>query len=279
MDRYTETSNHLSRNFSLDYSASFAAASRLYESSVREHIYHIFSWAWLGEEITSQSVKDKAEVLNKYRSETFEAIKTGFSTNPIIHSFAQTARQFDIKGNLIKPYFASLKMDIVPPKIYTKQNLDTYLHGASGVLWLMCLKVSTINNQAKYTELEKGTEALAKAFKKIDLLREISTNPELESRGYFAGISTGKLTEARKQKIINSIRHDFTHALPALDQLPKSSRTAITVMARYYYTLLEKLAVTPVETFAKRRIQLPEWRKAQIVASVTAQHSLKRARS
>lgn len=275
MEIYSLVSSEISRLITGRYSGSFAAASRLYDAAIRPHILNIHAWAELADEIVSSGTAKKAELL-AYKRDTYQAIRSGFSANPVIHSFAQTARAYRIGRPLIEPVFASKLLDISPPKRFTKSLFKSYLKGSAGALGLMCLRVAVGGDRSAYNELREGTEALVTAFAKVDHLRDFATDTTRLGRSYFAEVHGTKLTESAKQRIINDIRHDFTHALPALHEMPKNSHAAITVTARYYYLLLEKLAETPAAVINIRRIRLPDWRKAQIFAGVAANHTLKR---
>jgi phytoene/squalene synthetase len=277
VELYNFVSGELSRLLTMRYSTSFSSASRLYSAEIRPHIFHIYGWVRVADEVVDSYRGDDAkDVLASFEQETYQALRTGFSTNPIIQSFALTARQFDIGEPLIQPFLTSMRMDLSPPKAYTRALYRTYIHGSAEVVGLMCLKVFVSGDKATYEHLRPGAESLGAAFQKVNFLRDYAADTKTLGRSYFPEVKDGELTEAAKTKIVNDIRHDFTHALPAIHQLPVGARTAVTVAARYYHTLLEKLAETPAEDIARRRVRVPDWRKAQILASVKARHSLKR---
>lgn len=277
MELYNFVTQELSRLLTLRYSTSFGSASRLFDNEVRPHIYNIYGWVRIGDELVdSYRGDDTDEVLQDYKRETLRALRTGFSTNPAIHSFAITARKYGIGVKLIDPFIESMQMDINPPARYTRTLYKKYIHGSAEVVGLMCLKVFVGGDTASYEHLRPGAEALGAAFQKVNFLRDYAADTKTLGRSYFPEIKQEGLTEDIKLKIINDVRHDFTHALPALHQLPKNSRTAVTVAARYYHTLLEKLAVTPAGIIASRRVRVADWRKAQILATVKANHTLKR---
>jgi len=278
VELYSHVSAELSRILTMRYSTSFSSASRLYDAQIRPHIFNIYGWVRVGDEIVdTYRGKDAVLVLEEFKKETYRAIKTGFSTNPIVHSFAVTARAHNIDSKLIDPFIESMAMDLIPPNVYTKALYKKYIHGSAEVVGLMCLKVFVNGDTTVYEHLRPGAKALGSAFQKINFLRDFAADTKDLGRSYFPEVKDGKLDDISKDMIIKDIRHDFTHALPALNQLPKNSRTAVTVAARYYYALLEKLDNTSANTISTRRVRVPDWRKAQILASVRASQTLKRA--
>lgn len=277
MDFFNYVASGLSRSLTLQYSTSFGTATRLFEATIRPHVFHIYGWVRVADEIVdSYQGPDADAQLSQYKKDTLYALKTGFSPNPIIHSFAATVREYGIPRKLIDKFIDSMAMDLNPPAQYTKKQFDLYIEGSAKVVALMCLHVFVRGNKAEFEHLRSGAESLAAAFQKINFLRDFAYDTGVLGRNYFPHVKNNKLTEDAKVKIINDIRHDFTHSLPALVQLPKNARLAVTVAARYHYALLDKLSETPATVIAKERVRIPDWRKAQILASASAHHSLKR---
>jgi len=277
MDLYNRVAQELSRTVTLQYSTSFGSASRLYDADIRPHIFNIYAWVRMGDEIVdTYRGKDADQLLMDYKKETYRTLKNGFSTNPIIHSFCLTARAYGIDSALIDPFLESMALDLKPPKISTRSYYKKYIYGSAQVDGLMCLRVFTGNDTKVYNHLRPGAESLGAAFQKINFLRDFASDVKELGRSYFPEVKNKTLDETAKQKIITDIRHDFTHSLPALHQLPKNSRTAVAVAAQYYSELLDTLEHTPAHTISKERIRLSNWRKAQIIARVKTSYTLKR---
>lgn len=277
MELYDKVATEIARKLTLSHSNSFTLASRMYDPSIRAHIYNIHGWVRVGREITTiYRGHNAGDLLENFRKDTHQALGDDYSTNPIIHAFAFTANAFAIDTALIDSFLHSLSMDISPPKKYSKSLYDEYIRGSSEAVQLMNLKLITAHKEGLYEDLQSGIACLGAAFQKIDFLRNFAADRKRLGICYFPQVRNGTLTEEDKQRIIREIRHDLTHAIPALDQLPKTGRSAMMLTAKYYYELLKRLEATPAETIVETIIRVPEWRKAQIFASVKASGSLKR---
>ncbi len=277
MDTYTSVAAELSRLLTIRYSTSFGSASRLYDSSIRPHIFNIYGWVRVADEIVDTYKGDDArEVLDNFKKDTYRALETGFSTNPIIHSFVATAKQYKFGSELIDPFLSSMEMDITPPVKYTRALYDKYIYGSAQVVGLMCLRVFTDGNESTYAHLKPGAEALGAAFQKVNFLRDFAEDTRTLGRSYFPEVKNNILDDATKDKIVLDIKHDFSHSIPALHQLPKNSKTAVTVATRYYFALLIKLDETPASIISTSRVRITDLKKAQILASVRAKNSLNR---
>lgn len=277
MDTYNKVAFELAQTLALRYSTSFGSASKLYDPSIRHHIFNIYAWVRIADEIVdTYRGSDSSSLLETFRQDTYQAIVTGFSTNPIIHAFSYTVRAYDIEKELIDPFILSMAMDLKPPKAYSQKLYKTYIYGSAQVVGLMCLKVFCKDDVKLYDELKPGAESLGAAFQKVNFLRDFAADTKLLGRSYFPNIKNNSLTEANKHAIIKDIKHDFTHAIPAMAELPKNSRLAVRLASTYYFDLLKKLESTPASVINSERIRVPDWRKAQIFASVRARDTLTR---
>ncbi|MBK5250589.1 MAG: squalene/phytoene synthase family protein, partial [Actinomycetales bacterium] len=80
------------------YSTSFGWACRLLDEPVRTRVRTIYALVRLADEIVDSprgvtSPELGAERLDALEDETREAVRTGYSTNLVVHAFALTARE------------------------------------------------------------------------------------------------------------------------------------------------------------------------------------------
>lgn len=266
MDLYTKTSYELSRSITLRYSTSFSRSTKLFSESIQPYIFAIYGLVRIADEtVDTYTGKDRGEQLDLLRLDVYRAMKTGYSTNPIVHAFADTARRFSITKTLIEPFFESMRMDITPKK-YTPTLYATYIYGSAEVIGLMCLRVFVDGNDAHYKKREAGARALGAAYQKVNFLRDIASDYRDRQRIYFPDTTFSRLSEADKIAIVQDIRQDFAHAKPAVTKLPKNARKAVTLSFLYYSQLLDKLERTPVDVLKQKRVRLSGAKKLRIAA-------------
>ncbi len=265
MDLYTKTSYALSRQLTLRYSTSFSQSSTLFTSDIRPHIFAIYGLVRIADEVVdTYEGSDKATVLADLEKQVYESIKTGYSTNPILQAFSATARRFSIPTNLIKSFFASMRMDL-KKQTYTQAEYEKYIYGSAEVIGLMCLKVFTYKDPSQYDVLAPGAKALGSAYQKINFLRDIASDYEERGRVYFPSLTFEKFSPAEKKKIIKDIQKDFKTAKPALDSLPKNARKAVSLSYAYYSELLTRLDAATTDEIKTSRIRVPNLIKFQIL--------------
>ena len=266
MEQYSNVSYELSALLTKRYSTSFGTSVTLLEKPLRRHIAAIYGLVRVADEIVdSYRGKDKLSQLDALESEVFTAIKKGYSTNPIVHSFAVTAEAYTIDKTLITPFFASMRTDITA-KTFTQKEYNDYIHGSAEVIGLMCLKVFLEGDEKKYKKLTPGATALGSAYQKVNFLRDIKADHDELGRCYFPGVTFKSFSEADKRAIIVDIAKDLEFADKAIKQLPLSVRKAVRLSYRYYLELLEKLALTDASVLKENRLRVNNARKLWLYA-------------
>lgn len=275
MDIYDATSYKTSALLTNAYSTSFGSASRLFSKPLRPHIYAIYGFSRLGDEVVdTYTGPHAAHILDQYHQQTHEAIAQAYSTNPLLHAFQKTVNAYNIDPKLIDAFFTSMRMDLEPQETYTQEQYETYIYGSAEVIGLMCLYVFVDGDPQHYAKLAKGAAHLGAALQKINFLRDFAADTNDLKRSYFPGVDPKQFTEADKHAIIEDIRGDLAQALPALRALPKSSRAAVMVSYRYFEVLLHKLERTSAHGIMQRRIRVPDARKLWILCTTVVQEKL-----
>ena len=269
MELYTQTAFELSKHLTLRYSTSFGISSRLFQADIQPAIYAIYGLVRIADEIVdTYQQSDSAQRLDALEQETYRAITTHYSPNPIVHAFAMTCAEHQIEHELIEAFFTSMRMDLTP-RDYTEADYATYIYGSAEVIGLMCLTIFTKGDITQYQALTSGARALGAAYQKVNFLRDMAADHQERGRLYFPGVTFESFTEADKQAIIADIDADFATALPYLKQLPRSSKKATVLSYRYYSLLLKTLKNTPAATIQTRRVRVPAWRKLSLLMAVS----------
>jgi 15-cis-phytoene synthase len=270
MDLYDKVAYENSRHLTLRYSTSFGISSRFFTKAMQPHIYAIYALVRIADEIVdTYGGKNAPKLLDDLESQTYETLRTGYSTDLVVHAFAKTANQFGIDQVLIKPFFDSMRMDLTP-QTYRASNYQAYIHGSAEVVGLMCLRVFLSGDNKRFDELSKGASALGSAYQKVNFLRDLAADYKELGRLYFPDVTYDSFDEQAKQQIIADIKKDFGLALPALRQLPASSRKATLMSYVYYSELLKKLEQTPASTIKHTRIRVSSGRKLTLMLRTAA---------
>ncbi len=263
---FEKTSERCSKITTNIYSTSFSLGIKMLAKDYRWAIYGIYGFVRLADEIVDTfDRKDKAELLEKFRQDTFEAIEKGISLNPILHSFQKAVHQFNIGADLISPFFDSMRKDLEQTK-YDNMQYEEYIYGSAEVVGLMCLKVFCDGNETEYNRLKSAARALGAAFQKVNFLRDMKSDIEDRGRIYFPHLDLSNFDEDIKRAIIFDVKKDFHEAYMGIQQLPMSCRFGVYTAYIYYLKLMEKIERTHANKILNSRIRVGDTQKMALLA-------------
>jgi len=250
------------------YSTSFSIAISFLSKSIRKHIYAIYGLVRIADEIVDTMLDvDRFIWLKELQEQTYKALESKFSTNPILNAFQLTANRFSIGSELIEPFFNSMYIDLKKNK-HDEHSYKQYIYGSAEVIGLMCLKIFVNGDEKLYKELEEHARALGSAFQKVNFLRDIKNDFKILNRTYFPDVDLTNLTEDDKIKIINDIKADFKKAWIGIIKLPRRARIGVMVAYEYYLALLNKIKKSPVDQILKQRIRINNFYKIILLLKI-----------
>lgn len=256
------------------YSTSFSLGILGLKRELHDPIYAIYGFVRFADEIVD-TFHDypKDRLLQDFKRDTYRAIEDGISLNPILNSFQQVVRDYNIDLELIDTFLQSMEMDLDPNREYDQKMYDIYILGSAEVVGLMCLKVFVQGREEEYQRLKDSAMKLGSAFQKINFLRDLSADFHELGRTYFPGVDLGNFDEVTKMHIEEDIEKDFAAGFEGIKQLPKGSRFGVYIAYVYYYSLFGKIKRTSASVIFKERIRIPNRRKYRLFLSSYLRHS------
>lgn len=269
MHLFHNTSQHCSRITTEMYSTSFSSAIRLLHKDLRTPIYNIYGFVRFADEIVDTFHDyDKKQLLDEFKTETYNAIERGISLNPVLHSFQITVNEFRIDLELVQAFFKSMEWDLSKAN-YDNDGYAAYIYGSAEVVGLMCLYVFCAGNKQEYEKLKPAAQALGAAFQKVNFLRDIKADYQDLKRTYFPGMDFKNFTSTMKQQIENEIAEDFVKAYEGILQLPVKARFGVYVAYKYYLSLFQKIKKVQPAKIMEHRIRIPSYSKVLILAKAS----------
>jgi len=168
MDLYLQVSLDASKRLTQAYSTSFSSGIRTLDKSYHEAIYAVYGFVRLADEIVDTFYEqDQADLLTRFRQDTYRAIEEKISLNPILHSFQWAVNKFHMERDLIDAFLYSMEMDLTD-RVYDQATYKQYIYGSAEVVGLMCLRVFCAGDLEEYERLKSDACALGSAFQKIN---------------------------------------------------------------------------------------------------------------
>ncbi|WP_431277510.1 phytoene/squalene synthase family protein [Leifsonia poae] len=277
---YTRAAHTSSATIIHEYSTSFGMATRLLAPAVRPRVEDIYSLVRIADEIVDGAaaeagltLDDQRDLLDALEADTERAMRTGYSANVVVHSFASTARVVGIDRTLTAPFFASMRRDLSPVDFFSAEELSAYIYGSAEVVGLMCLKAFLVHESVSADErlrLEKGARRLGAAFQKINFLRDLAEDWSQLGRSYFPGIDPDRLTERQKLALVVDIECDLGAAADAIPELPDNCKRAILAAHGLFTELTDRIRSTPAQELLSTRISVPTRTKLAVLLRATA---------
>ncbi len=257
-----------SKEVTQSYSTSFASATRMLGTSIRQDIYNIYGFVRFADEIVDSFHNYPKDFLfEDFERQLKDAIDHQISLNPILNAFQETVFKYNIPAELYESFMNSMRMDLTKKTYLTDNEYKEYIYGSADVVGLMCLKVFVNGNEEQYQLLKPSAMRLGSAFQKVNFLRDLKADFEGLDRTYFPNTDLLNLTEESKQQIISEIEDDFAVAKVGIRQLPLEARFGVYTAFRYYSKLLYKLKSTPSEKIKETRIRVPDYQKFGLLAN------------
>lgn len=270
---FDKVSHKTSRMVTRSYSTSFTLGILGLDKKFHDPIYGVYGFVRFADEIVD-SFHDypKAELLRKFRQDTYEALEQKISLNPILNHFQEVVHEFQIPVDLIDTFLDSMEMDLGDIE-YDQKTYEKYILGSAEVVGLMCLKVFVEGNEDYYEQLKPQAMALGSAFQKINFLRDLNADFEGLGRTYFPGVDLNNFTNQTKLEIEADIEIDFRQGFEGIKALPKGARFGVYIAYVYYYALLQKIKNTSSQVLFKERIRIPNQKKYGLFVSSYLRHS------
>ncbi len=273
---FDEVSFDCSRMVTKKYSTSFSMAVKMLSPKIRSAIYNIYGFVRFADEVVdSFHGFDKEALLFDFENEYYKAFEKGISLNPILNSFQQTVRKYNIPNDMVQAFLKSMKADLYKFNYTTKEEYDEYIYGSADVVGLMCLKVFVNGNEEKFEELKEAAMRLGSAFQKVNFLRDLKDDYELLNRSYFPNVNLASLDPDSKQKIIKEIEADFEYAFSnGILKLPVEAKFGVYMAYRYYRRLLKKLKRVPSSKIIETRVRISDPMKINLLARSYVKYKL-----
>lgn len=256
------------------YSTSFSMGIRVFDKRFRAPIYAVYGFVRFADEIVDTfHDAPKAELLQRFREDTYKAIDEKISLNPVLHAFQMTVHEYGIERELIDAFLDSMEMDLFFDR-YEDRLYKKYIYGSAEVVGLMCLRVFCEGDEALYQRLKAPACSLGSAFQKINFLRDMKSDFDERGRVYFPGVDYTRFSNEDKHEIEEDIKKDFDDAYKGIVQLPNGARFGVYLAYIYYTKLFQKIKSAPATRVTQERIRVPNGRKFTLLFSSALRNSL-----
>ena len=264
---FDQVSHQCSKLVTESYSTSFSLATRMLSNEIRQDIYNIYGFVRFADEIVDTFHQyNKTVLFERFEQDLEHALQDKISLNPILNSFQETVHKYSINREHINAFMQSMKWDLSKKVYDSEKDYKQYIYGSADVVGLMCLKVFVKGDQLLFDTLKESAMALGSAFQKVNFLRDLKADFDHLERTYFPNVDMNCFDEKSKQLIISEIEADFKNGLSGIFKLPDDAKFGVYTAYKYYMRLLKKLKKVPSTQIKSKRIRVPNYQKADVLA-------------
>lgn len=274
MELYTNTCLKCSKLITQNYSTSFTLGIKTLARRFHLPVYGIYGFVRYADEIVDTFHDfDKVALLDKFRGDTYEAIGSQISLNPVLHAFQYVVNRYHIERELIDAFLFSMEMDLDQQR-YTDASYNEYIYGSAEVVGLMCLRVFCEGDTEMYDRLKNPARSLGRAFQKVNFLRDMKSDFVERGRVYFPGVDFSGFDNEAKRQIEADIQQDFDNAYQGILRLPPGARKGVHLAYTYYLKLFRKIQRASAARILEERIRIPDPKKIALLVKTYVQYQL-----
>lgn len=226
----------------------FVDAAGQLKAKPRQAVLAIYEYVDMAREVAgNKDVNVAVKELQELRDQTYEAVETGRSLNPVIKNFAEAVRTYKIDPQLLEELYKSLDMEAVNTT-YTVKQYKSYIAGMGEAVGVMILKVLCHKRAVLHHKLMPAARAFGAAVCKVNLLLDHGHAHKRHGKMYFPDVTKSTFNQARLAQLIVDIESDFMVARSAIASLPPGSKVATCFVYAYHYQLLRQMRkLTPTQ--------------------------------
>ncbi|MCC9165694.1 phytoene/squalene synthase family protein [Pontibacter harenae] len=267
MELFKQTCLKCSKIITEAYSTSFTLGIKTLDRKFHAPIYAIYGFVRCADEIVDTFHDfDKRKLLADFKKQTYEAIETGISLNPVLHAFQAVVQEYKIDTEYIDAFLKSMEMDL-DDHVYDRGLYKEYIYGSAEVVGLMCLKVFCEGDAEMFERLKKPACSLGAAFQKVNFLRDMQSDYQERGRVYFPKVDYLNFSNNCKVEIEADILQDFDEAYKGILALPSGARMGVYLAYVYYLKLFRKIQGLPATRILMERVRVPDNAKLAILLS------------
>ncbi len=211
-----------------------------------------------------------AAAMDKWRQQLAEALEGRFSDHPVWPAFYDTVRRYGIPARYFFDMIEGVRSDLEPRRIRTFDELYEYCYRVASVVGMTTVHIFGFETD----EALRLAERCGIAFQLTNILRDVGEDAA-NGRVYLPEEDRLRFGVERLEDSANfrelmrfereRARRYYEESRPLLEMVNRRSRRALWALMEIYRRLLDRIEASDYRVL-ERRVSLPGWEKALIVA-------------
>ncbi len=268
--RELQASYALGRRLHRAHGTTYYWATRALPRADQPHVHALYGLCRYADEIVDApdrgSIAERAAALDALRARFDRDLAAGRSDHPVLAAVVDTVQQLSIDPELLRRFFASMRMDLSVSGYRTHAELERYMDGSAAVIGELMLPVLRPPDPDAARD---GARALGVAFQLTNFLRDVDEDLDrgrvylpLEDLERFGADPRRRVADAPWRAFsrfqIDRIRGIYREADAGIELLPSRSASVIRAARVLYSGILDRIEAADHDVFSARaRIATP----------------------
>ena len=254
-----------SKRLNAHHGKTYYFSTLFFPPEVRRSVHALYGFVRYPDEIVDNPPpgSDPARALTDYRQATLDALKTGRSSLPVLHAFADMAQRHALPTDYALAFLDAMAMDLTRTRYETFEELCTYTYGSASVVGLMMCHLLGSTEPAALSPAHD----LGLAMQLTNFWRDIGEDwatrgriylplEDMERFGYTEAMLAGGVVNdeflALMRFEVARAREFYACADLGIPLLPASSRLPVRLARVLYARILDKIEANDFDVYRKR---------------------------
>ena len=241
----------------------------LLDRSRRDAMCAVYAFMRYCDDLSDEKGAERSR-MERWRMELVDALDGRYSGHPVWPAFHDTVCRYRIPHSYFFDMVEGVTSDLEPRRIQTFDELYRYCYQVASVVGMTIIHIFGFDSP----DAPKLAEKCGIAFQLTNILRDVAEDAAL-GRVYLPAedmrrfgmdaIEPGKPLRELLRFEAERARRYYDESLPLLGMVHPRSRASLLALIQIYRRLLERIQQADYDVL-RRRIEVPPWEKAWIVA-------------
>ena len=157
-------------------SRNYSFASLFFPRAILPHVEALYAFMRIGDDrvdVSHQGFRSPQEAIEDWENTYWKAFDIGDSPHPVMRAYLDTASEFGIPAELMKPYFRAMKDDLSISRFPSFNDLLHYMEGSAMTVGRAMTHILGVKEEQRFDEAIVAADSLSIGMQLSNFWRDI----------------------------------------------------------------------------------------------------------
>lgn len=157
-------------------SRNYSFASLFFPRAILPHVEALYAFMRIGDDrvdVSHQGFRSPQEAIEDWEDAYWKAFDIGDSPHPVMRAYLDTANEFRIPAELMKPYFRAMKDDLSISRFSSYDDLLYYMEGSAMTVGRAMTHILGVKDEQRFDEAITAADSLSIGMQLSNFWRDI----------------------------------------------------------------------------------------------------------